>query len=232
MSKTIFATDHVYHIYNRGIEKRDVFLNNKDYYRFIHDLYEFNDKKPVINTNFYFNQNLNYRGPTPIVRKRDLLVDILCFCLMPNHFHLLLRQRIEGGISLFMQKLGGGYTTYFNKKYDRSGVLFQGRHKAVYVDNESYFTHLSRYIHLNPVDLIEPGWKEKGIQNWEKVNQFLESYKWSSYQDYIGKKNVPSLLDKNDIIQTFNNHADDYKKFVNGWLAQDFDQVDNLVLEK
>jgi len=131
MRKIIFENEKYYHIYNRGVEKHDIFRDDKDRFRFIHDLYEFNNKDAVLNNQYYF--EINYGGPTSIVKKRQrkLLVNILCFCLMPNHYHLILQQLVDNGISTFMQKLGSGYVTGFNLKYKRIGPLFQGRYKAI-----------------------------------------------------------------------------------------------------
>ncbi|MDA2922906.1 transposase, partial [Patescibacteria group bacterium AH-259-L07] len=179
--KVTFVNNQFYHIYNRGVEKRDVFMNEKDYLRFIHDLYELNDQNLVENSSFRFNQN--YRLPVSIVKQRELLVNILCFCLMPNHYHLILEQLKDNGIPRFMQKLGIGYVNYFNIKYERVGSLFQGRYQAIHIDNENYLLHLSRYIHLNPVELIEPKWKEEGIKNLKKIKEFLRDYRWSNYLD-------------------------------------------------
>ena len=106
-----------------------------------------------------------------INHKRKLLVEILVFTLMPNHFHLLLKQKQENGISKFMHKLGVGYSMYFNQKYERTGSLFQGTYKAIPVNNDSYFIHLPYYIHLNPLDLIEPKWKNGEIKNYNKVDR-------------------------------------------------------------
>lgn len=233
MRKIIFANDHYYHVYNRGVEKRDIFIDDKDYFRFIHDLYEFNDQDAVLNLNFRFNSN--YGVPTSIVekrrrKKRKLLVEILCFCLMPNHFHFILKQLREGGISLFMQKLGG-YVYYFNLRYKRVGSLFQGRFKAIEIDNENYLLHLSRYQHLNPVELIEPNWKEKGIKNQKKVEKFLASYRWSSYLDYIGAKNFPSVTQR-DLINSYFKKPKEYKKFIIEFLPKDLNKIQDLIIEK
>ncbi len=119
-----FANSYIYHIYNRGVEKRKVFLDDQDYFRFIHDLYEFNDENPVLNVNYRLqHRQSKYMGvQLPYIKnERKLLVDILVWCLMPNHYHLILRQRRDNGIVLFMQKLGSGYTNYFNLKYKRVG---------------------------------------------------------------------------------------------------------------
>ncbi|PIP18094.1 MAG: hypothetical protein COX43_00625 [Parcubacteria group bacterium CG23_combo_of_CG06-09_8_20_14_all_35_9] len=224
MPRPTFINDEFYHIYNRGVEKRKIFLSEEDYYRFVHDLYEFNDEDVTINN---FRIIKSKRSP----KLRKLLVDIICWCLMPNHYHLLLRQLREGGISKFLQKLGTGYTNYFNWKYKRSGVLFQGKSKAVQIKTDTQLTHTSRYIHINSVELIEPNWKERGIKDWKKVKEFLNSYRWSSYPDYIGKDNFPSLIKKDFLLGYFNDSEREYKKFVEEWVVGDVEIIKELTLE-
>ena len=226
MRKTKFSAENYYHIYNRGTEKRQIFLDNSDYARFIHYLYEFNDKK--------FDRNISRkieRGLTSFTQtSRDLLVEIVAFCLMPNHFHLILKQLKDNGIAQFMQKVGTGYAMYFNKKNKRSGSLFQGTFKAILIENNEYLTHLSRYVHLNPVELIESAWKAEGIKDWRSANEFLINYRWSSYLDYTGVKNFPSLINKETIMSCFKGEAS-YADFINNWLVQDLEYVQRSVLE-
>jgi len=241
MRKPEFINNQIYHIYNRGVEKRDIFSDDKDRFRFIHDLFEFNDEKPAENL-YYKNQTLqSYEvEPRKILRKirsprkvepRKLLVEILVFCLMPNHYHLLLRQRKENGIVKFMHKLGTGYTMYFNQRYERTGALFQGRFKAVLVHREEHFIHLPYYIHLNPLDLIENRWKERKIRNYQKAIQFLESYRWSSYLDYTGKKNFPSVTQR-DFLLRFLGEGDQLKKNTENWLREtQLKRIKGLLLE-
>lgn len=116
--------------------------------------------------------------------------------MMPNHYHLLLEPVVEDGIPRFMKKLNMGYAKYFNKKYERTGALFEGRYKSVLIDSEAHFTHLPFYIHLNPLDLVTPGWREWKIENIQKTIDFLESYRWSSHLDYLGKKNFSSVTQR------------------------------------
>ena len=226
MRKTKFSNDNYYHIYNRGTEKRQIFLDNSDYARFIHYLYEFNDEK--------FDHNISRKieegRASFIQRQRELLVEIITFCLMPNHFHLILRQIKENGIIKFMQRLGTGYAMYFNKKNQRTGYLFQGTFKPILIENDNYLTYLSRYQHINPVELIEPNWKREGIKDWEKVNNFLENYRWSSYLDYIGVKNFPSLTNR-EIINSHFQAEGSYKNFINQWLNKDLETIKEIVLE-
>lgn len=229
MRKTIFADNEYYHIYNRGVDKRKTFLDRNDYIRFVHDLYEFNDKNPATQ---FSRLPKNIRGRVSDIEKkpREKLVEIICFCLIPNHFHLMLKQLTKNGIPRFMHKLGTGYTNAFNLKTERSGALFQGTFKSVHIENETYLTHLSRYIHLNPIEITEPGWKNEGIKNWKKANQFLEKYRWSSYLDYIGKNNFPSITNRELILDIFDNEKK-YRKFVKEWLAKDLVTIEDLTLE-
>lgn len=231
MRRINFKNGQYYHIYNRGVEKRDIFLDEGDYFRFIHNLYEFNNSNPVLNLGRDLG-GLNEGGETSFNQRkpRKRLVDIICFCQMPNHFHIILKQLVEGGISKFMQKIGTGYTVYFNIKYERSGVLFQGVFKAVHIEAENYLTYLSRYIHLNPAELKESEWKKGGIKNWKLVNEFLENYRWSSYPDYIGKKNFPSVTNRELILKIFGDEKN-YKRFIKEWLAKDLQNVKEIVLE-
>lgn len=234
MKRPQFVTDHFYHIYNRGVEKRDIFLDDADHFRFIRGLYEFNDDHPIV-----LSRIPNYRGRSsavvedrPLHLPRERIIEIICFCLMPNHFHLLLKQIKDNGIPLFMKKLSTGYAMYFNTKYKRSGVFFQGRYKAILVEKEEYFLHLSRYIHLNPVELIEPHWKERGVQDKKKVFSFLENYRWSSYPDYIGKKNFPSITkDGKDLILEIEGGSIAYKRFVESWLEKDFHAIQDALID-
>ncbi|MCG2724976.1 MAG: transposase [Elusimicrobia bacterium] len=188
-----------YHVFNRGVDKRIVFSEEIDYIRFIHDLYEFNDTKPAPNLTYYINYKRYKEVGLPYIHKeaRKCLVEIIAFCLMPNHFHLMLRSKIDGGITEFMRKIGSGYTNYFNQKYRRTGSLFQGKYKIVHINQEAHFLHLPFYIHSNPLNLILPEWKDKNIKNYRHAFKFLKKYRWSSLLDYIGIKNFPSLIQKN-----------------------------------
>jgi len=226
MRRTKFENNKIYHIYNRGIEKRDLFIEEEDYLRFIHDLYEFNDVEPA---GRFSEGKLSEAKPPKVERK--MVVEIVCFCLMPNHFHLMLKQLSEGSLSFFMHKLGTGYSMYFNEKYERMGSLFQGTYKAVSVEDDIHFAHLSRYIHLNPVDLVEPEWKKKGIKKEKKINDFLCSYRWSSHLDYMGIKNFPSVINKSLIMNFFGEKAE-YRKFIEDWTTDDYKRIEKSVLEE
>lgn len=218
MERPRFVENQIYHIYNRGVEKRNTFLDKQDYLRFIHGLFEFNNEESVINTLYYFNPKAMELKPWSVEKEkkpRKLLVEILIFTLMPNHFHLLLKQKKENGIVKFMQKLGTGYTMYFNKKYERVGGLFQGRFKAALIHEDAYFIHLPFYIHTNPLDLSH----YRGSTSIISMMNFLEEYRWSSFLDYIGKKNFPSVTSRKFLLDFFGG-LKEYKKATKEWLKE------------
>ena len=227
MQKPQFVENQIYHIYNRGVEKRDIFLDDKDYLRFIHDLFEFNDRDPAFNVAYYFNSKSKEVKSQYLEKERKprkLLVEILLFTLMPNHFHLLLKQKQENGIVKFMQKLGTGYTNYFNKKYDRVGGLFQGRFKAVLINEEAHLIHIPFYFHTNPIDLI---YGSSTSIDWRGQIEFLENYRWSSFLDYIGKKNFPSVTSRKFLLEFWGGEKE-YRKETEKWLHEKDENIDKI----
>ncbi len=197
MKKPVFADGHIYHVYNRGVDKRDVFLDDMDYFRFVNHLYELNDGNQVRNVQYYLNHKTGNVEARKLfgIQEREVLVEVLVFTLMPNHFHLMLRQVQENGIVRFMQKLGTGYTMYFNKKYERVGCLFQGPFKAAHIIEEAHLIHLPHYIHTNPLIL-----KYGGLTS---IFSSLIDYRWSSFPDYIGRKNFPHVTERGFLLDIF-----------------------------
>lgn len=195
--------DEIYHIVVRATGDSLLFKNINDYYRGIFSIYEFNNQKPIeIRTRREQRKKEKASGERFSVDLRKCFVEILAFCFMPNHVHLILKQVKEGGISNFMRKFGAGYAGYFNKKYNRKGPLLS-KFRAVHIKTTEQLQNCFVYIHANPLSLIEPGWKENGIKLSQKAIKFLEEeYKWSSYWDYIGKKNFPSITEKKFILET------------------------------
>ncbi|MBI4120419.1 MAG: transposase [Parcubacteria group bacterium] len=227
MRKLIFIDDEIYHIYNRGVEKRNIFATSADYLRFIHDLVEFNNTMPAMPSNQRFGIKLPKQLPTTHLEhiletkspKYKPLAQILAFVLMPNHFHLMLKQSVENGIARFMHKLGVGYTMYFNQKYDRTGALFQGTYKAKLVNKESHFIHLPFYIHANPLDIKYPGWREGKVSNPAQALKFLENYRWSSFLDYTGTTNLPSVTQRKLLLDYFDGTKNYRREFIQ-WLQE------------
>ena len=213
----------IYHILNRSIDKKKIFSNDKDYLRFIHDLFEFNDEG-------FANKYSVLQGPN-IRKPRKLLVNIHAFCLMPNHYHLLVSEIKEDGIKKFMQKLGAGYVRYFNQKYKRKGTIFESRYKSILISKSNHFLNLPYYIHLNPLDLKFPEWRERELNNYNKVVEYLNNYRWSSHLDYCGIKNFPSVTDRKLLLDIFSGE-EKYKQSINKWLKDmNVGNIRELVLE-
>lgn len=137
---------------------------------------------------------------------------------MPNHFHILLHEKNDSGISRFMQKLTTAYTMYFNKKNERSGALFQGVFKAEHVNKDNYLEYLFGYINLNPIKLIEPAWKDTGIKDSKQAENFLETYKYSSYLEHIGKQRKESVILNSRAFPEYFEKVSDFKQMIQFWL--------------
>ncbi len=204
-----FETGSIYHVVNRGVEKRDIFLTLQDYSRFILGLEFCNDSEPTdLWTLIVGSDPTKLRERLEQKRKlgKDIIVKILGFALMPNHFHLVVQEIVDGGVSRFMQKLGG-YTTYFNKQHDRVGSLFQSRFKAVHIQSDSQLHTVFAYVHTNPIELWEFGWKERQIKDPGAAIKKLNEYRFSSYLDYIGKQNFQYVIDQKLFLNLYGNKA-------------------------
>lgn len=191
-NQTIFANNEFYHVFNRGVEKRITFMNKRDYGRFIETMDYYRIKDHL--TRFSFRDR-------PILIKKNTIgtpfIDIVCFCLMPNHFHMLVKQIEDNGISTFLSKLSNSYTKYFNTKYERPGPLFQGSFKAVRIEDDEQLLHVSRYIHLNP--LID------------YLTRDLKTYPYSSYPEYL---DIRKGFCQKDVILDHFRKPSDYEQFV------------------
>ncbi len=200
MRKHSLIENEFYHIYNRGTEKRKIFLEDSDYLRFLLSMRLMNDEKDGL---MFLWKNFHVKYPGVAVdeflrsnlKKEKPLIEFICYSLLPNHFHFMMRQLAEKGIERFMQRIGTGYTMYFNGKYQRSGVLFQGKFKSSRVKSGNLL-YLSTYINCNA--------EVHGIAN-------AESWRWSSYSDYLGKTKY-GLCDKKVIMTEFKGSGD-YRNF-------------------
>lgn len=198
MRKTPFVQGEYYHIFNRGTDKRDIFMNKYDAFRFLQSMEEFNNIEAG-NDIFYKNKG---RRMSP---KKKKLINIICYCLNLNHYHFILEQLVDGGISEFMKRLGGGYTKYFNEKYKRSGVLFQGKFKSVHIKTNEQLLHDSVYV----------GFNNKVHPKFEKIkNNFLDLIpNRSSWDEYINKDSKYKICLGTDIILGQFKDIEYYKKF-------------------
>ena len=169
------------------MEKRTIVMDDKDRLRFLHDLFVFNDLHAAPN---FILPGRHEERP------RSLLVHLHAFCLMNNHYHLLLSEAQEGGISRFLHKFNMGYAKYFNEKYKRSGVLWQGPSKKILIKRNAHFLYILYYVHLNALDYSLPEWRKGKVKNIKKALATLREYRWSSHLDYCGEKNFSSITER------------------------------------
>jgi putative transposase len=207
----------LYHVLNHSIEGRKLFLDSQDCARFVHDLYEFNDAVPALEYSRRDNLDTNVGHRKSHVRKR--LVEIHGWCLMKNHYHLLISELVEGGLVKFITKVNIGYAKYYNERYGRHGHVFQGKTKKILIGRHEHFLYILHYLHLNPLDYLRGAtkWRERdkgGIRNAKEALEYLDSYRWSSYQDYCGKKNFPSILTENLFKEMFSNYQEEIKNYL------------------
>ncbi|OGY59241.1 MAG: hypothetical protein A3B23_02770 [Candidatus Colwellbacteria bacterium RIFCSPLOWO2_01_FULL_48_10] len=220
LRKDPFVTGEYYHIYNRGIDKRVIFKLKRDYERFMMLLYVSNSSE-IYRLDNLINRLHKKFDEILALDKGESLVSIGAWCLMTNHFHLLVRQEVDGGITKFMRKLGTGYSMFFNIKYQRKGALFGGLFKAKLIGTDDrYMKHLFGYIHLNPLDIVFPSWKEVDKTS-STMGAFLKSYRYSSYPEYIGEDRI----EKNIITrEAFPDYFKDSKSFKN--FAEDYFDIE------
>lgn len=183
MRSVSFVNGEYYHIYNRGNSKQVIFHDDEDYSYFMNLLIVMNslERKSVRGASL---QNVGTNDLVDKHKHDEPVVSIGIYCLMPNHFHILLRQEKENGISLFLQKISTAYAMYFNKKYTRTGSLFEGKFKSKYAGEDVYLKYLFSYIHLNPLKLKHDDWKYRAIPNDDLLYRFIITYKYSSAKEY------------------------------------------------
>lgn len=200
--KTVLVTGEIYHVLNRGIAQAPIFLSKRDYLRFLNLVNYYRFFSPSLSFSHFERLNVEEKKDyfEEMEGKRPLLVEIFAYCLMPNHFHLLLKQLVDNGISIMLSNLQNGYAKYFNLRNKRQGALFQSMFKAVLIETDAQFLHVSRYIHLNPSTsfLVE-------IKN-------LSDYPWSSLPDYFGERSSSFL--NIDFILKMVGSKQKYEKFV------------------
>ena len=198
MRKIKFVNNEYYHVFNRGVDKRNIFCHREDYYKFLKNLKD-------LNNSLYYSQRQRSRFSSKKMEElssflggREKLVDIVSYSLNPNHFHLIVRQVKDNGVPLFMHKTSTSHTNFFNKKYKRSGSLFETTYKAIHIDSNDYFLWLAGYVNGN----VE-------IHNTGKA----DSYEWSSFQDLLMDRETDILGNKDIIVSQFAN-KEKFKKFV------------------
>lgn len=212
----------IYHIYNRGIDGKVIFPSDEYYERFVLGLELFNTTESVqireINTEV-----------KPQGSGGEKLVEIGVFNLRPTHYHLLLRQLVPDGISLLMQKLGTGFTMFYNLKNSRSGSLFQGTFKAKLIDADRYLKHIFAYIALNSLDKDMSEWRDGGITDLKKAEHLLMNDRWSSFGSlFTENRRFKSIISK-DFVEEFFDNVDELKEFVLSWSGAEVEVINGLL---
>lgn len=206
--KIPLISEEIYHVFSRGIASQPIFFDKRDYQRFLNAVVYYRNCSPPMKLSLFLTASLAAREKFIQESQKvgKFLVEIICFSLMPNHFHFLLRQITESGISDFIGNLTNSYTRYLNTRQKRVGPFLQGRFKAVRIETNEQLLHVSRYIHLNPLTSLV-------------VKDFndLESYPYSSFPEYLKEPRV-ELCQKEIILGQFRSR-EAYRKFV-------FDQAD------
>ena len=217
LRKDPFVTGEYYHIYNRGIDKRVIFKLKGDYERFMMLLYLANSKNSF-RLDDLLNKQHKIFSEILVLEKGESLVSIGAWCLMTNHFHLLVRQEIDGGITKFMKKFGTGYSMFFNIKYQRTGALFGGPFKSKLIgSDDNYMRQMFAYIHINPLEIKFPNWEEQINKPSVEMKKFLESYRYSSYLDYTGKHRVEKNIIKPKNFPDYFQGVQSFKDFIENY---------------
>ena len=238
MRRIKFEVGKIYHIFNRGVEKRDIFLSDGDRWRFLQGMYLFNDEGASTNLLYRLEQakqKMHFGILKEYMKQkkaeRKPLVRIMADCLKPNHFHLLIEEIKENGISRFMHKLSVGYTGYFNKKYERVGGLFQGTYKAVEIKSNEQLCYIIAYINIiNPGQELEPELKSVA-QDPEEILRFVEQYPWSTHPEYLGKRDS-IIVEKGvakELFPTPKSYSDFARNIIQG--KKKFELSSNFLLE-
>ena len=216
-------TNQIYHIFNRGIDHKLTFLDKRDYFRAINSMIYYQHSNLPFKYAKLLSISLDERNKiwTNLIKSNDKYVNLISYCFMPNHFHFLVEQLEDEGISKFLSNFSNSYTRYFNTKNKRNGFLFEGRFKSVRIETNDQLIHVSRYIHLNP----STSYIVKKIED-------LDDYRYSSFPEYIGKELSFQFCNKERIISNFSN-KNSYRDFVfdNADYQRDLDKIKHLTLE-
>jgi len=213
--RTSFAPGEWYHCYTRGVDKRRVYQSRMDYMRYVQLMYLANDTQPIERSSF----SLSISHDDMLRKQRTSnLVTIGAYSLMPNHFHFLLREEVEGGITRFMRKIGTGYTMYFNIKNKRVGNLFLKPFRSKHVSDDRYAQRVVHYIHLNAAELFEPEWKSGVVRDERILLASLMEYPYSSLPDYYGHERAENNLLGAEALKLFGSKLPSLKSLVSDYL--------------
>lgn len=235
LRKEKFVPGEYYHIYNRTILNTPEFKNNKNANRLEQAFLISNSTKSTEAYQFLRNnQDVPFKKVLEILDKGEKLVDILCYAIMPDHYHLLVREIKENGITNFVRSCNTSIAKYINIKNDRRGPLFESRFKSKHVNSNEYLLHLSLYIQLNPLDfLIGKEWRVHELLNWREAKNKLFNYQWSSLKYFLNNNSKNSILSGTEIIKNQFDNEKEYEIFLSEWSKKTLalNEIKDLIID-
>lgn len=231
--KEKFIPGEYYHIYNRTLFKRPEFTDYKNSKRLKQAFLLANSTHSGRAFQFLRdNKDATIKDAVEIAERGERLVDVLCYAIMPNHYHLLLKERQKKGISSFIHKCNISVAKYINIKNNRSGPLFESLFKSKYITTNDYLLHLSLYIHLNPLDfLIGKQWREHRMRNWDQIKKELINYPYSSLKNFLDVNHEDKIISGKEIITDQFKNTKEYELFLQEWSKESLDLVSDFVID-
>lgn len=236
--KEKFCPGEYYHIYNRTLLNTDEFKDIWNAKKLAQTFWVANSTNSTLAFDYIRKEiNPSTEKIKEYLNRGEKLVNVLCYSIMPNHYHLLLEELIENGISNFVRKCNTSIAKYINIKTERKGPLFESKFKAKHIDSNKYLLHLSLYIHLNPLDFLTgKEWRNNKISDWEKEKNKLLNYPWSSIKFFLNDRTKPGfvadkILSGTEIITEQFDNSKEYESFLREWAADSFEKIEDLILE-
>ena len=234
MRKEKFIPNEYYHIYNRTIMNVPVFKDGQNAKRIKQSMLFANST--ISSKIFQFlrdnekQSEIKFIEAMNMLTKGEKLVDILCYAIMPDHYHMLIKERVDGGIINFVRKCDISITKYINMRNKRRGPIFESLFRSKHIDSNEYLTHLSTYIHLNPLDIISgKEWRNHKLENWSKIKKEIINYPWSSLKFFLEDKTDPIVSGEKAILEQFKNKKD-YELFLREWSGDSFISTKDIIL--
>ena len=235
MRKEKFIPNEYYHIYNRTIMNVPVFKDGQNAKRIKQSMLFANST--ISSKIFQFlrdnekQSEIKFIEAMNMLTKGEKLVDILCYAIMPDHYHMLIKERVDGGIINFVRKCDISITKYINTRNKRRGPIFESLFRSKHIDSNKYLTHLSTYIHLNPLDIISgKEWRNHKLENWSKIRKKIIDYPWSSLKFFLEEKFDPIVSGEKVILEQFKNKKD-YESFLCEWSEDSFINTKDITLK-
>lgn len=231
--KEKFIPGEYYHIYNRALFNFPVFKDSKNCDRLMQAFLLANSTQSSQAFQFLRNnERATIEDALKIAKNGEKLVDVICYAIMPDHYHLLLKEKIEGGITSFVHRCNISVAKYINIKIERRGPLFESLFKSKHIANNNYLLHLSLYIHLNPLDFLDGKyWREHKMKNWGHVRDKLAGYSYSSLRSFLNKKYEDKIISGTDIIINQFKNMKEYEEFLRDWSEESYGSLSDFILE-